>query len=81
MKIITQLSAFDYSKIEILGNLERCKLVINNVLGEKNVKKLFSKWMRKKRDITIFFLFLKFRMTYIIRFDIIFIVDLIRGEV
>ncbi len=39
MKIITQLSAFDYSKIKILGDLEKCKLVINNILGKKNIKK------------------------------------------
>ena len=25
MKIITQISVFDYSEIEILGDLERCK--------------------------------------------------------
>lgn len=40
MKIITQISIFDYSEIEILGDLERCKLLINNVPDEKIVKKL-----------------------------------------
>lgn len=40
MKIITQISIFDYSKIEILGDLERCKLLIENVPDEKIVKKL-----------------------------------------
>lgn len=29
MKIISQLSVFDYSEIEILGDLERCKLLID----------------------------------------------------
>ena len=37
MKIITQLSVFDYSKIEILGDLERCKLLLNNVPDESIV--------------------------------------------
>lgn len=40
MKIITQVSIFDYSEIEILGDLERCKLLINNVPDEKIVKEL-----------------------------------------
>lgn len=40
MKIITQISVFDYSEIEILGDLERCTLLINNVPDEKIVKKL-----------------------------------------
>lgn len=40
MKIITQISVFDYSEIEILGDLERCKLLINNVPDEKIVKEL-----------------------------------------
>lgn len=40
MKIITQISIFDYSEIEILGDLERCTLIINNVPDEKIVKKL-----------------------------------------
>ena len=40
MKIITQLSAFDYSEIEVLGDLERCKLVIDNAPDEEIVKKL-----------------------------------------
>lgn len=40
MKIITQVSIFDYSEIEILGDLERCTLIINNVPDEKIVKKL-----------------------------------------
>lgn len=40
MKIISQISVFDYSEIEILGDLERCKLVIDNVPDEKIVNKL-----------------------------------------
>ena len=42
MKIITQISAFDYSEIEILGDLERCKLLIDNVPDEKIVNKLIK---------------------------------------
>lgn len=40
MKIITQISVFDYSEIEILGDLERCKLLIDNVPDEKIINKL-----------------------------------------
>lgn len=40
MKIITQVSIFDYSEIEVLGDLERCILLINNVPDEKIVNKL-----------------------------------------
>lgn len=40
MKIISQISVFDYSEIEILGDLERCKLLIENVPDEKIVSKL-----------------------------------------
>lgn len=46
MKIITQQSIFDYTKIEILGDLERCKLLIENVPDEEIVKEL--KKMRGK---------------------------------
>lgn len=42
MKIITQISVFDYSEIEILGDLERCKLLLENVPDEKIVKKLIE---------------------------------------
>ena len=31
MKIISQISTFDYEEIKILGDLERCKLLIDNV--------------------------------------------------
>ena len=37
MKIITQISVFDYEEIEILGDLERCKLLIDHVPDEKIV--------------------------------------------
>ena len=40
MKIITQPTIFDYSEIEILGDLERCKLLIESVPDEKIVEKL-----------------------------------------
>lgn len=40
MKIVTQISMFDYTKIEILGDLERCKLLIDNIPDEKIVNKL-----------------------------------------
>ena len=40
MKIIPQLSIFDYREIEILGDLERCKLLIDNVPDEKIICKL-----------------------------------------
>lgn len=46
MKIITQQSIFDYTKTEILGDLERCKLLIENVPDEEIVKEL--KKMRGK---------------------------------
>ena len=42
MKIISQLSAFDYSEIEILGDLERCILLIDNVPDEKIISKLYA---------------------------------------
>ena len=40
MKIISQISAFDYSEIEILGDLERCKLLIDNVPDKKIIEEL-----------------------------------------
>ena len=40
MKIITQLDLFDYSEIEVLGDLERLKYVIDNVPDDKIVEKL-----------------------------------------
>ncbi len=40
MRIITQLSTFDYEEISILGDLERCKMLIDHVPDEKIVNKL-----------------------------------------
>ena len=40
MKIISQITVFDYSEIEILGDLERCKLLIDNVPDGEIIKKL-----------------------------------------
>ena len=40
MRIIQQLSAFDYEKIEILGDLERVKLLIDNVPDEAIIARL-----------------------------------------
>ena len=42
MKIISQLSVFDYKEIEILGDLERCKLLISNVPDEKIINRLYE---------------------------------------
>ena len=42
MKIISQISTFDYEEIEILGDLERCKLLIDNVPGREIVSKLIQ---------------------------------------
>ena len=42
MKIIPQITVFDYSEIEILGDLERCKLLIDNVPDEKIIEKLIK---------------------------------------
>jgi len=40
MKIILQPTVFDYSEIEILGDLDRCKLLIENVPDEEIVAEL-----------------------------------------
>lgn len=53
MKIITQISIFDYSKIEILGDLERCKLLIDNISDEKIVKKLIEIRGKGRNDYPI----------------------------
>lgn len=42
MKIIPQITLFDYTEIEILGDLERCKLLIENVPDEDIVNKLIE---------------------------------------
>lgn len=53
MKIITQISVFDYNKIEILGDLERCKLIIDNVPDEKIVKELEKRRGKGRNDYPI----------------------------
>ncbi len=53
MKIITQLSTFDYEEIEILGDLERCKLLIDNVPDEKIVNKLLEIRGKGRNDYPI----------------------------
>ena len=53
MKIITQLSAFDYSEIEILGDLERCKLLLDNAPDEKIVNKLYEIRGKGRNDYPI----------------------------
>lgn len=53
MKIITQISMFDYSEIEILGDLERCKLLIDNVPDEKIVQELFKVRGKGRNDYPI----------------------------
>lgn len=42
MKIIPQNTIFYYMEIEILGDLERCKLLINNVPDDEIVNKLIE---------------------------------------
>ena len=42
MKIIPQITIFDYMEIEILGDLERCKLLIENVPDDEIVNKLIK---------------------------------------
>ena len=42
MKILTQTSLFDQSQIEILGDLERLQLLIDNVPDEKLIEKLWK---------------------------------------
>ena len=53
MKIITQLSTFDYEEITILGDLERCKLLIDNVPDEKIIDKLYEIRGKGRNDYPI----------------------------
>jgi len=53
MKIIQQLSAFDYEQIEILGDLERVKLLIDNVPDEKIIKELIRIRGKGRNDYPI----------------------------
>lgn len=53
MKIIPQISVFDYSEIEILGDLERCKLLIDNVPDEKIVNQLIKMRGKGRNDYPV----------------------------
>ena len=53
MKIIAQMSAFDYKEIEVLGDLERCKLLIDNVPDEKIVNKLIEMRGKGRNDYPV----------------------------
>ena len=53
MKIIPQISIFDYTEIEILGDLERCKFLIENVPDEKIVNKLIEIRGKGRNDYPI----------------------------
>ena len=53
MKIISQLSFFDYSEIEILGDLKRCRLLIENVPDDKIINKLYEIRGKGRNDYTI----------------------------
>ena len=53
MKIIPQISIFDYSEIEILGDLERCKLLIDNVPDEKIVSQLIKMRGKGRNDYPV----------------------------
>ena len=53
MKIIPQITVFDYSEIEILGDLERCKLLIDNVDDKEIVDKLIKIRGKGRNDYPI----------------------------
>lgn len=53
MKIITQISAFDYEEISILGDLERCKMIIDNAPDETIVNKLYEIRGKGRNDYPI----------------------------
>ena len=53
MKIISQMSVFDYNEIEVLGDLERCKLLIDNVPDEKIVNKLIEMRGKGRNDYPV----------------------------
>ena len=53
MKTISQISFFDYTEIEILGDLERCKLLIDNVPDEKIIDKLYEIRGKGRNDYPI----------------------------
>ena len=53
MKTISQISFFDYREIEILGDLERCKLLIENVFDEKIISRLYEIRGKGRNDYPI----------------------------
>lgn len=53
MKIIPQITVFDYTEIEILGDLERCKLLIENVPDEDIVNKLIEMRGKGRNDYPV----------------------------
>ena len=53
MKIIPQITVFDYSEIEILGDLEICKLLIDNVDDKEIVDKLIKIRGKGRNDYPI----------------------------
>ena len=53
MKIIPHISVFDYSEIEILGDLERCKLLIENVPDKKIIDKLLEIRSKGRNDYPV----------------------------
>lgn len=53
MKIISQISIFDYSEIEILGDLERCKMLIDNVPDKKIVNQLIKMRGKGRNDYPV----------------------------
>jgi len=53
MKIISQPTIFDYTEIEILGDLERCKLLIENVPDEKIIEELKKRRGKGRNDYPI----------------------------
>ena len=53
MKTISQISFFDYTEIEILGDLERCKLLIDNVPDKKIISKLYEIRGKGRNDYPI----------------------------
>ena len=50
MKIITQISMFDDTQNENLGNLERLQKVLENLLDEKLIHKLKQKRKNGSRN-------------------------------
>ena len=64
MKIITQISVFDYEEIEILGDLERCKLLIDHVPDEKIVNTLIEMRGKGTQFISLCLYFSSFRINF-----------------